>query len=102
LALLDFEVTHGRMLYYRPPVQHESLMGRIHFLDKAGDRWWPLMAGVYMVVAKKRVAGVTAMPIEWKQRTLAGSMAPRPVARGMPVARGSILPFERPDPKQLG
>lgn len=96
LALLDFEVTHGRMMYYRPPVQHETLMERIHFLDKAGDRWWPLMAGVYMVVAKKRVAGVTPLPVEWKQRRLVGSVVARPVARGI------VLPFERRVPKQLG
>jgi SAM-dependent methyltransferase len=96
LALLDFETTHGRMMYYRPPIQREGVLGRVNFLDKAGDRWWPLMAGVYMVVAKKRVAGVTPMPIEWKKRSLTGAVVARPVARGI------IIPFERPDPKQLG
>lgn len=97
LALLDFEVTQGRMLYYRPPVRREGVVDRMHFFDKAGDRWWPLMAGVYMLVAKKRVLGVTPLPIEWKKETsLAGSVVARPVARGI------ILPFERPLPKRIG
>ena len=59
LALLDFETTHGTMLYYRPPLRNEGFMHRLHFLDKMGDRWWPMMAGAYLVVAKKRVLGVT-------------------------------------------
>jgi SAM-dependent methyltransferase len=90
LGLLDFQVTHGMMLYYRPPIQHEVAMHRMHFLDKAGDRWWPLMAGVYMVVAKKRVVGVTPLPVEWKEKSLVGGMVARPVARGI------VVPFQRP------
>lgn len=89
LALLDLQVTHGKMLYYRPPMQHESVMHRIDFLDKAGDRWWPLMAGVYLVVAKKRVVGVTPLPIEWKKQRLVGSVVARPMTRGI------VVPFPR-------
>jgi SAM-dependent methyltransferase len=97
LALLDFEVTQGRMLYYRPPLKHEGMVDRLHFFDKAGDRWWPLMAGVYMLVAKKRVLGVTPLPIDWKkEKLIAGGVVARPVARGI------ILPFERPLPKRIG
>lgn len=81
LALLDFELTHGSMLYYRPPVQGESLMDRLYFLEKAGDRWWPMMAAVYLVVAKKRVPGMTPLPVSWKTRRLAGPAA-EPAVRG--------------------
>ena len=35
-------------------------------MEKAGDRWWPLMAAVYLIVAKKRVFGMTPLPIAWK------------------------------------
>ena len=89
LALLDFETTHGTMLYYRPPLRNEGFMHRLHFLDKMGDRWWPMMAGAYLVVAKKRVVGVTPLPLSWKTK--------RAVASGMtqPAARGMILPFQR-------
>ncbi|MBI3778859.1 MAG: methyltransferase domain-containing protein [Gammaproteobacteria bacterium] len=89
LALLDFETTHGTMLYYRPPLRNEGFMHRLHFLDKMGDRWWPMMAGVYLVVAKKRVVGVTPLPLSWKTRRAVAAGATQPAARGM------ILPFRK-------
>ncbi len=96
LSLLEFEVTHGQMLYYRPPLKRESAMDRLHFLDKMGDRWWPMMAAVYLVVAKKRVIGVTPMPLEWKKKKIVGPVATEPAARGM------VLPFQRRSTKRLG
>jgi len=54
-----------------------------------GDRWWPLMAAVYVVVAKKRVAGVTPLPLKWKKRRLVVPVVTEPAARGM------VLPFKR-------
>lgn len=66
LALFDFELTHGSMLYYRPPLQRSAIMDRLHFLDKMGDRWWPMIAAAYLVVAKKRVAGMTPLRVAWK------------------------------------
>lgn len=66
LELLDFECTHGTMLYYRPPIQRDTLRDRFYFLEKAGDRWWPLTAAVYLLVAKKRVPGMTPLPLQWK------------------------------------
>src|SRR3989344_3971306 len=89
LALLDFETTHGTMLYYRPPLRNEGFMQRLHFLDKMGDRWWPMMAGVYLVVAQKRVVGGTPLPLSWKTRRAIAAGATQPAARGM------ILPFQR-------
>lgn len=89
LALLDFETTHGTMFYYRPPLRHEGFMHRLHFLDKLGDRWWPMMAGVYLVVAKKRVVGVTPLPLSWKTKRAVSGAATQPAARGM------ILPFQQ-------
>lgn len=93
LALLNFQVTHGNMLFYRPPLAREGVMERMHFLDKMGDRWWPLMAAVYMVVARKRVAGMTPLPVRFKTRRLMG----RAIAE--PAARGIVVPFRR---KSLG
>lgn len=96
LALLDFETTHGTMLYYRPPLRNEGFMHRLHFLDKMGDRWWPMMAGVYLVVAKKRVLGVTPLPLSWKTKRAVGHAATQPAARGI------VLPFHHRRVKRLG
>ncbi len=82
LALLDFECTHGAMLYYRPPIQRERVMERLYFLDKAGNRWWPMMAAVYVLVAKKRVVGVTPLRLRWRRPALRPGVT-EPVARGL-------------------
>ncbi|MBI3899390.1 MAG: methyltransferase domain-containing protein [Gammaproteobacteria bacterium] len=82
LGLLDFECTHGSMLYYRPPLRRESARDRLYFLEKAGDRWWPMMAAVYMVVAKKRAFGMTPLPVSWKKRKALGLVGVEPAVRG--------------------
>lgn len=80
LSLLDFECTQGRMLYYRPPLRGEHAMDRLFFMERAGDRWWPMMAAVYLLVAKKRVFGMTPLPLEWKQRRDLALVGGKPVA----------------------
>jgi SAM-dependent methyltransferase len=81
LSLLEFEFTHGVMLYYRPPLARESMMERLHFMDKTGDRWWPMAAAAYLVVAKKRMLGVTPLPLKWKTRNASGHAAAEPAGR---------------------
>ena len=98
LGLLDFETTHGNMLFYRPPVQGEGAMYRLHFLDKMGDRWWPMMAAVYVVVAKKRALGTTAMPLRWKKTRVVG----RAVAAAGSASRGIVIPFHSRRDRRLG
>ena len=83
-------------MYSPPPLAHEAVMERLHFLDKMGDRWWPMTAAVYLVVAKKRVLGVTPMPLAWKRRRLVVGPAAAPAARGM------VVPFHRRRLKRLG
>ncbi len=84
LKLLDLELTRGSMLYYRPPLQNEGVMDRLYFLDKIGDRWWPMAAAVYLLVARKRVAGMIPLRPAWrKQRSMAGAVV-RPFVKGVP------------------
>lgn len=66
LKLMQFEITGGSMLYYRPPLERASFLDRLFVMDKVGDRWWPMMAGVYLLVAKKRVVGVTPLRPRWR------------------------------------
>lgn len=81
LQLLEFELDGGCSVFYRPPLQRERLQQRLAFLEPMGNRWWPMMAGVYVVTARKREAAMTPLTPSWKSRR---SMAPglaRPVAR---------------------
>lgn len=83
LSLLEFELTYGRMLYYRPPLQQERLIERLYFLELMGDRWWPLGAAVYMVVAKKKVLGVTPLTVPWRKKRAYGRRLTQPAGRAL-------------------
>jgi SAM-dependent methyltransferase len=58
LKLLSFEVNRGRFGCYVPWVRSERWLARWGFLEKAGDRWWPVLGSIYMVSAVKRVRGM--------------------------------------------
>ncbi len=78
LSLLSFELVGGRMACYAPPVNRSRWLERFGFLESAGDRWWALGGGVYMLHAVKRVQGMRLISPQWGdnwlgQRGLAGS-----------------------------
>ncbi len=58
LQLLSFEVNRGRFGCYSPWARSEAWLRRWTALEKAGDRWWPLLGSIYMVTAVKRVRGM--------------------------------------------
>jgi Methylase involved in ubiquinone/menaquinone biosynthesis len=58
LRLLSFEVEGGRFGGYRPPLTSEAWLARYAWMDRTGDRWWPVLGAVYMLVAVKRVRGM--------------------------------------------
>ena len=81
LALLDLEPVFGTMLYYRPPIERARMRERLAFMERAGDRWWPLSAGVYLLVARKRELTLTPVRPRWtRRRALSGRMS-QPAAR---------------------
>lgn len=68
LSLLGFDTVLLRHVYYRPPVHHPSLLQRLLFLERWGQRWWPILGGGYLLVAKKRVATLTPIRPRWRPR----------------------------------
>jgi SAM-dependent methyltransferase len=76
LSLLDFESCGGAMLYYRPPAQSEAIRQRLQFLEPAGDRWLPMLGAVYVLIARKKVVGMTPLKPRWRQRMTAGLAEP--------------------------
>jgi SAM-dependent methyltransferase len=58
LKLLSFEVNRGRFGCYAPWVRTEKWLARWEFLEKVGDRWWPVLGSLYMLTAIKRVRGM--------------------------------------------
>jgi SAM-dependent methyltransferase len=58
LKLLSFEVEGGRFGCYRPALASERWLQRFGWMDRIGDRWWPVFGGVYFLLAVKRVRGM--------------------------------------------
>ncbi len=58
LRLLGFEVEVGQFGCWRPAVKTQAWLDRYAWMDPLGDRWWPVLGGVYFLVAVKRVRGM--------------------------------------------
>jgi SAM-dependent methyltransferase len=79
LTLLGFEVNGGRFGCYAPPLETEPKLQGCHWMELAGDRWWPIFGGVYMLQAVKRVHGMRLILPKWRDRLAqAKALAPSP------------------------
>jgi SAM-dependent methyltransferase len=68
LKLLSFEANRGRFGCYAPWAGSEAWLSRWSFMEKAGDRWWPVFGSVYLLHAIKRVRGMRMIGPAWKRR----------------------------------
>jgi len=68
LALLGFELTGGRFGRYAPPFAQAKWLERFAFMENAGDRWWPIAGGAYVVRAVKRTVGMRLVTPAWRER----------------------------------
>jgi SAM-dependent methyltransferase len=68
LKLLSFEVNRGRFGCYVPWARSDKWLARWRFIEKAGDRWWPVLGSVYLLTAIKRVRGMRMIGPAWKRR----------------------------------
>ena len=80
LTLLDLEPEGGGFMGYCPPFVRADWIERFRFMEEAGDRWWPLAAGVYGIQAIKRQRGMRLIMPQWK---------PAKAAKGLAVAGGN-------------
>jgi SAM-dependent methyltransferase len=81
LSLMGFELLSGRMICYAPPVNDEAWLHRFHFMEAAGDRWWAMGGGVYLLHAVKRVRGMRLITPRWEDKWLAKPMLVPPSNR---------------------
>jgi SAM-dependent methyltransferase len=68
LKLLSLEASRGRFGCYLPWSRSERWLARWAFMEKAGDRWWPVLGSVYMLTAVKRVRGMRLVGKAWRRR----------------------------------
>ena len=67
LNLLGFDTLHSRYLMHRPPLQNIRMLERLGFLEPAAGSGRMLLAGAYMLVARKRTVIMT--PIKAMRNT---------------------------------
>jgi SAM-dependent methyltransferase len=68
LRLLSFEVEHGRFGCWRPPVATERWLDRFGWMERLGERWWPVFGALYMLVAVKRVRGMRLVGLARREK----------------------------------
>lgn len=68
LRLLSFEVEAGRFGCYLPPLESQKWLSRLGWMERVGERWWPVFGAVYCVVAVKRVHGMRLVGLARKLR----------------------------------
>jgi SAM-dependent methyltransferase len=88
LQLLGFELNGGRLGCYAPPLAQPRWLERFGFMERAGARWWPILGGVYVVRAVKRVHGMRVITPAWrKERARRRALAAMPQKNGHAVHR---------------
>jgi SAM-dependent methyltransferase len=81
LTLIGFHLEVRRMLVFRPPVRR-AFTSRLDWIDSLGERYWPLLGGVYAVRAVKRLSAPTPARPSWRPRpSLLPGRAVNPTAR---------------------
>lgn len=68
LALLGFDISRKRYFFYRPPLNNPGFMERLGFMEKLGEKLWPITGAGYVLVARKRVFTLTPIRQKWQAR----------------------------------
>ena len=80
LQLLGFEVQMQRYAGWTPTWRTERWVQRWSWLDALGQRWWPILGGVYLIVATKRVSGARLLSGRTWRKVPSRSAFPAPAA----------------------
>jgi SAM-dependent methyltransferase len=91
LKLLGFEVIEARRYLFTWPWGSASPPGQ-RLLEHAGAKLWPLVAGGYLLQARKRVYALTPIRPRWRMRSqvVGGLIEPTTrVAKRVPGSKGS-------------
>ncbi len=99
LKLLSFEHSGGSFGCYAPPFKSAKWLERWKFMEKAGERWWPIAGGAYVVRAIKRTVGMRLVMPSWREwRTSAKALAPV-AQRGNAASRGGLAARSTNEPR---
>ena len=70
LSLLGFEVVSQQVAAFVPPLESVAWHRRLSFFDRFACKYLNAFGGVYFIVAKKRVVGMTPIKPDWKKNAV--------------------------------
>ncbi|MFA0810110.1 class I SAM-dependent methyltransferase [Microbulbifer epialgicus] len=86
MNLLDLQAEGVHRGYFRLPLQQKELLARTAWMERLGSRWRLPWGGFYIIVARKEVARMRTIKINWRTRRkpvlVATPTSPRVAARG--------------------
>ncbi len=68
LRSLECDVVEYEHLFYRPPINNEKLLKKLHFLEYLNQLPWLGFGAAYIFVAQKKIIPIKTIPIKWKSR----------------------------------
>lgn len=87
LRLLGFHIELGRFGCWRPPLATARWLERFAWMDRLGDRWWPVLGAAYVLVAVKRVHGMRLVGLAQRQRQAPSRAAVAASRQSLPSRR---------------
>lgn len=98
MRLLGFEIESGQFGCWRPPLSTPRWLDRFAWMDRVGERWWPVLGAAYLLVGVKRVRGMRLVGLARQSRKKAPSraVAASPRVRHEPYADETVV--QRADP----
>jgi SAM-dependent methyltransferase len=73
LRLLSYDIEVGQFGCYRPPWSSQKWLDRFGWMERVGERWWPVLGAVYFLVAQRRVRGMHLIGKVRKERVKASA-----------------------------
>jgi SAM-dependent methyltransferase len=68
LRIADFAMEKHESMLFIPPVNHQGLHKKLHFLENFGRKFFPVAGGAYILVARAKVIPLTPIRLKWKQQ----------------------------------
>ncbi|RDI46060.1 class I SAM-dependent methyltransferase [Aquicella lusitana] len=68
LKLAEFAMEKQVAALFRPPTMHQTLYNKLHFLEQIGSICFPVLGGIYILLARAKVIPLTPIRLKWKQQ----------------------------------
>ncbi len=64
---LGLSIEDGRSVFFRLPCRRRAVLAGSRILDAVGPRLWPGLGAISLILARKRVPGITPLRSRWRE-----------------------------------